>query len=55
MVTDHLNASLLHYAASGGNLQIIQKLLALGCDKDAITKYGRSVLHYSAYGEAPSP
>ena len=48
---DHLNATLLHYAASGGNLGIMDKLLELGCDKHAVTKYGRSVLHYSAYGE----
>ena len=51
MGADHLNATLLHYAASGGNLEIMQKLLDLGCDKDALTKYGRSVLHYSAYGK----
>ena len=51
MGADHLDATLLHYAASGGNLAIMQKLLDLGCDKDVLTKYGRSVLHYSAYGE----
>lgn len=51
LACDHLGATLLHYAASGGNLAIIRRLLTLGCDKDAVTQYGRTVLHYAAFSK----
>lgn len=51
LARDHLDATLLHYAASGGNWDVIRRLLELGCDKHAATKYGRSPLHYAAYSE----
>ena len=46
--TDALGTTLLHSAASGGNWEIVKKLVDLGCDIKAETKLGKTLLHNAA-------
>ena len=42
------NCSLLHFAAQGGCLEVVRKLLSAGADVNAKDKEGLTPLHYAA-------
>ncbi|KAL3853732.1 hypothetical protein ACJMK2_017249, partial [Sinanodonta woodiana] len=46
--TDNKGTTAVHYAATGGNLQILMALLEKGLDITAQNNYGENVLHFSA-------
>ena len=50
---DGVGGTVLHCAAYGGNLAVVDRLLAAGSDVHAVTLQGRSLLHYAASGLRP--
>lgn len=47
---DNTCASVLHAAAAGGCWEMVDLLLQQGCDINATTREGCTVLHYAAFG-----
>ena len=54
MMLDNSGATVLHAATAGGSWEIVDLLLQKGCDIEAVTRQGCTVLHYAAFGTTSS-
>jgi ankyrin repeat protein len=50
---DRSGFTCLHFAANGGQLEIIKSLIEMGADIDCRNKKGWTVLHSAAFGDMP--
>jgi ankyrin repeat protein len=50
---DRAGFTCLHFAAHGGQLQLIKNLVDMGADMDCRNKKGWTVLHSAAFGDMP--